>query len=297
MKASSPASPFFYYLLFAVMVLLAAAQAATGSMFGFIQSEGTDALLTGLTFFVGDLAMVAFAHHMLPRWFVKFMAWPCLAGLFALSVFASAGYMMARQYEADSYPVQSRQKMIAMLEQQYETFGPENPINQRRTLDKIQSINKEIDRITGGSYVAPSSAIFAYIAQVTGYTVALVTLFCRLFWSAVFVMSSICSAGLIRHTRIEKKQPVKIESETKNVTGNAGNGYFEQKEAEITPENVSFWERYQACKQLVASGEVTPSCRQLRQAGRLQNAQAVAYLRRMGEEGIVERSGNRWVKK
>lgn len=86
---------------------------------------------------------------------------------------------------------------------------------------------------------------------------------------------------------------------TKTVTGNGsrlarGTVAEQVQEREPKPEqgpNLRFWERYEKCRRLIESGQVRPSCRSIQRAARLQNAQAVAYLRRMVEEGVLVRAG------
>lgn len=168
-----------------------------------------------------------------------------------------------------------------------------------------------------GTKGSKATAIYSQIAETTGSSVGVVSLYIRLFWALVFVSTTIalasyletvyCPESLKKWIDEEKRRQAIIRTAREDfaVTGQGKQAPASQGASPTTPSlspasrsprspthdtgvNGSNAGRYERIKEGVKNGSIKPSVRGLKAEG-MSQATAERYLQQMRDEGVIQK--------
>jgi hypothetical protein len=247
-------------------------------MYGFSQGVNWGQFVIGSSYGMGDLVLVCLMLFPTRSKVTRTLAIFSACGLFSLSVFSAAGYLISNQYQKDNFDVALQKRNVEILQSVYNQHHQlQTGVRLERETAKLQDMVKS----RGGD---GATAIYHAIGKVTGYPTNAVTLAVRLLWAIVFVVAGItlsryCSewaGGEMGRKPLQK--PLKAHRRTRSAT----------RDTQTQGDTAT---RYRAFRERVRGGKLKPSVRALASEGMAKDT-AAQYLKAMADEGLIARNGN-----
>lgn len=301
-----------YTLLVVLMLGLAIGNACMNGFYGSEQatSWGKVILVTSL-FFIGDLVLITLAHYLFPRAWTNAFAIIALVGFAVLSMFSATAFLVGQQHEQDNPQIALIDSQIVDIRAERDALPSDWLTRKRNYTSQINDLEAERREYINqakkeGGFMTGASAIYHWLAKVTGFSVEAVSLFVRSLWSFVFVVGSMALGGML-NTMYSPKQIERYSRHLTDRTRTEQNG-LQNFHEQTVPDNVltftndlyqhtdgtvqaSDGELYQRIKAMIKNGEIKPSVRALKPVTGSTDV-AAQYLRDLTNEGVLNKYPN-----
>ena len=264
--------PLLKFVTVAVLVL----NSAFNVLYGFSQGVGEGQWLIAMCYGMGDLALVCLMLFPVKSKITKVLGTLAVCGLFSLSIFSAAGYLISQQYTKDNFDVALQKRNVEILQNVYDQH---HQLQTGQRLEKETSQLRQMIHERGGD---SSTAIYHAIARVTGHTTEGVTLGVRLGWAVVFVVTGIALTRLLgeyvgTYLAAPQQRAVQARRGPRSPTRDT------QTQGDSST-------RYREIRERVRGGQLKPSVRSLAKEG-MTNRTAVKYLQAMAQDGVITKNG------
>lgn len=264
----------FIPLLKAVTVVVLLLNSAFNIAYGFSQGVGWGQFMIGMSYGMGDLVLVCLMLFPTRSRVTSTLAIFSACGLFSLSVFSAAGYLISNQYQKDNFDLALQKRNVEILQSVYNQHHQlQTGVRLERETAKLQDMVKS----RGGD---GATAIYHAIGKVTGYPTNAVTLAVRLLWAIVFVVAGITLSRYCSEWTGGQmgRKPLKARRKTRSPT----------RDTQTQGDTAT---RYRAVRDRVRAKQLKPSIRALASEGMAKDT-AAQYLKAMADEGVISRNGN-----
>lgn len=263
-------------------------------------------LMFGL-FFAINILLIIGSYMLVPKTARVAVGWYVLIGAALMSIFACSALLIGQQYEKDNPEISIINTSIARLE--VEKFNLGTSIRWRgqrmKIVDDINDLATEKLKVVAkakksGNYMTGATAIYHYVAAVLPFSVEAITLFFRIYWSSIlcagdiFIGSTLssyyCPNQLRKHaTHLKKLKAAQRDGER---SYKEEGGWLETPEE--SPKDMRDEKVYQGLVRDVKSGRVGLSNDEIKRHINKGSKKTLEFLKRMKNEGIVVKEGNKW---
>lgn len=206
-----------YFSICFVTFLVVSCLASQNAFYGWEQGAAIVAMvLLAVLYFSGDWALALIVSVFAPKWAAIVLAGIVAVGLFLLSLFAGASFMVSQQSSNDvaSSKVGALESELKVNQEKFSELGL------TKTAERIRTIQSELaeEKKRTGADKSSSSAIYVYIAKFTGFTYELVSFVVRATWIFVFILTGMALSalrGVLWCPHLEKKTIKNIEKKAK----------------------------------------------------------------------------------
>jgi len=319
-----------FFTLFVALVVIVGVLALQNGMYGYSQGSTIGAMvLLGVLYFTGDVALAALTSLETRKATVGVLTFFTKAGLITLSLVSGLSFMLSEQSSNDrnNSRIGALESQIAANEAAFRQYG------KTITADRLMELNRQLDRERArvGADHAASNAIYAYIANYTGYSFEVVSFSIRAFWVAIFIFTGMCLSALMgllwcpfkearafkgalkeqRRTMARQRAQLRIvqarsQLEAEREAISAGGSVARKKPSysrsqggraptQDTATNGQTIHRYQEVRERILGGSLKPSISAVRKGAGCGTATAISYLKQLNSEGVLTFTGNRYV--